>query len=121
MIKSVIVLLALSFSITSQAATIRTPCKVADYQVLFSILDASSAVRFSKGAKYKGELVGLLAEEMGPRCDVVSSDQILNTIPGDKTRIYEISSAVTKYTVTYETSIESPFSTNSQIRKSKIK
>lgn len=74
---------------TTASADVRKPCDFNDYQALVHLLNGGATIK--AGAEMKGAILGMLAEEMGPKCEKVIPTDIM-TIPGDHFYSFEISS-----------------------------
>lgn len=86
-------------------------CGPQDYAALNQALNG----KIESGAKLRGEITGLLAEEMGPRCTRITDDR--PGIPGDHFDEYDLESGSRTYKIFVHTSVESPLSASVKIIK----
>jgi hypothetical protein len=104
--KIFLTLIALFVCTSAFAAEVQVPCSSDDYRTLYLVLGPESSATVIKGSQFKSELYSVLQQEMGPVCVTYVQTKPRIGISGDKTRRYEITDAVAKYTVVYRTSVE---------------
>jgi len=102
--KTLFILALLVASFPAQAAITVKDCEPQDWK---DISDALSNMKIQAGAKFKGEVVGLLAEEMAPQCQV-QQEVGGHAIPGNHFKLYELTSGSRTYKISVHTSIENP-------------
>jgi len=79
--KTILLIAALGFSASAFAAD----CTTQDWQVISQALNSKA----SSGAQYQGQVIGMMAEEMAPRCMNISNPDVVG-IPGNQYYTYEL-------------------------------
>jgi len=79
-------------------ADTRKSCDYSDYVLLTQVLNGHAIIQ--AGAELKGEVIGMLTEEMGPKCELIIPTAPVIGIPGDKFSNYELSSGERMFKIT---------------------
>lgn len=102
--KSIFALVILLASFNASATVIKSPCNPMSYHYLNEALNTAAA---RTGSEFRATLQGILAEEMGPRCETVIDTNRMVGIPGRKNVNYEITSTSGSFDITVVDDMES--------------